>query len=202
MPTLRQIFASPSLVGLHGLRVTARLLDSSAPSAVASCLLYLGAQSNEGQVADTLGRPNAVGYRPEQLMAYISGRGIRCAGFTGTPMTAVVEQVKQGLPAMLLWPDRPGHWVIPCGYDYASGHLVLADPEVATGRFRHMPLADASAVWEAPESRRLGLFLSRPSPAAQSCKHPLHRKQFRVLAWDRRASTNLLRETMAQAMAP
>jgi hypothetical protein len=204
-PSLRQVFASPHLVGLHGLALAARTLDDCGAAAVATAMLYMGCQSNEGQAADALGRAGGAGIEPETIMRYVSGRGIRCGGFTGTPFGPIAARVKQAAVTLLLWPDREGHWVIPAGYDSASGYMVMADPGGARSRFWHAPLAEIEGIWlhggraDSPR-RQTALLLDRVGTNCRSSKRPDRRTDFRLVPWNVKVSTNVLREEMGQAL--
>lgn len=186
IPSVRDVFASRALYGLHGLEFIQRQLADSGPAAVTMCLKYLGEMASEGQVGDALGAPSAAGIRSTTIMRYVSGRGIRCTGWMRTPFSFILERIKQQKPALVCWPGRAGQWLIPCGYEPDMQMLVFADPE--RGRFTVLPLAEAEATWSnQPRDRtetQVVLPLDRVSAATKGHKHPLNRKHFRLQSYN------------------
>lgn len=181
-PTVREVFASRSLYGLHGLQFIPRALPDSGPLAVTMCVRYMGAEAHEAQVGDSLGTAPPGGIPASEIMRYVSGRGIRCTGWRHTPFRFILERIKQQRPTLLAWPGHKGPWIIPCGYEPDMQVLVFADPE--RGGFYTDTLANAEATWEGQiENRtqtRVALTFDRVSETTVGHKAPLNRRTFKI----------------------
>lgn len=179
--TLRQVFQSPDLQGIFGLKPVRKTLPNARGACcVATALNQLGMPVTEQNCVDTMGTTEASGTTPEAMIRYISDKLLRCYGYTKFPVEYVVERAQKGKLTLIRW-TGPDVWNVVVGYEPLLQQVVTLCPEHG---FATTDLDVFTKRWQA--SQRLAIMIDTPRS-----EHPIKKPKREVRIRDYRKAFNV-----------
>jgi hypothetical protein len=180
---LRDVLMSRDLQGLFGLEIVHQTLPNACACAcVATILRSLGMYASERMVVDGLVPNPVIGVKPERIIEYLCGKGLRANAQSHYPFELIVGRTQLGKPSMIRRTDRGDHWVMPVAFEPVMGMVVFADPSMPDTGGPQGSALSCTTVEEAKRSwkpRDVVVLVSRPSDSAAH-KETKSRRKFRI----------------------
>ncbi len=174
--TLRQVFESPYLRGLYGIKPIRQTRPNACGACcVATALRYFGQQVTEQNCVDALGANDVIGTAPLAMVKYGSSKGLYTYGYTMFPLDRLLGRVDEEKVSLVRWPDRADCWNLLVGIEPHLEQVIIADPS-SPHVFALIARETFERRWAASE--RLAVCFDRPMPSKSSV--PMHQKHFRI----------------------
>ncbi len=178
--TLREVFASPDLQGLFGLKPIRRTLPNACGACcVATALQHIGQPVTERNCVEAMGTNGGEGTTPEAMVRYVSDKLLQCNGYTKFPLDLLIERAQKGKLTLIRW-NTPDLWNVVAGYDPVLLQVVTFDPEVG---FKTHDLSAFTDRWRA--SQRLVIMIDPPRPEhlIKRPKREVRVRPYRKMLW-------------------
>jgi ABC-type bacteriocin/lantibiotic exporter with double-glycine peptidase domain len=183
---LRWTFSSPTLEGLWGLKPVLAEEDWMCGAAALTAVLnHIPIHVNQSQVASGTDTAKPMGTPWKGILKYAGGKRLRATATKETPDIAIKGLVRERRYVLIDWGDKPGHWVLACGWEGTTGVIVFMDPCRRPSPFFGMKWDDFCTFWNQQNRKitRIAIALHPVLRNTRSAKGLEDRTWFAMESW-------------------